>query len=138
MKDFSGEMSLDQSQNRTLPVIFDNEGDVILTFELFLEIIGHTASHNHHCIFIFAGSLTDHRSRFLITLIGYRAGIYHYHVRRSVKIDQLVSGIIEIGHQCVRFILIQATTKSFKGDTTSLPRPLRRRGERTSTWRYIF
>ncbi len=54
------------------------------------------------------GSLTYHRSRFLIALIGYSTGVYNYHIGRGIRVYQFVAGLAKIGNQRISFVLVKS------------------------------
>ena len=98
----------------TLALIIHHVGDLLICLQLLLVVIGHTAGHHYHALWIFPDCIVDGISRLLITLICYRAGINNSDIGRSSVVHYLVSSLMEAGDQCVGFILVQATTQSFK------------------------
>ena len=109
-------MGIDQRKNRAFAAVLNHESNVVLRFKLFLEIIGHAARHDDHGIVICACCLTNGCPRFLVALVGHRAGIHHHHIGRLVELYQLVTCRTKIGHQRIGFVLIQPTTEGFKCD----------------------
>jgi len=98
----------------TLALIIHHIGDLLICLQLLLVIIGHAAGHHKQAIWIFPGCIADGISRLLITLIGNRTSIDYSDIGRRGIVHHLVSSLMETGDQCIGFILVQATTQSFK------------------------
>src|SRR5690554_6141715 len=67
-------------KNTALRLVIDDRSPRKLLVQLIGVTLGHTTRNHHLRLRIYLSGVTDHVTRFLIALIGYRTGIHHHHI----------------------------------------------------------